>query len=135
MLWITATAKALPDPSSINEVTSTKNIVGISSQIITNALISVSKKNQFLSAGFVKNFKLRQFLFIYDFNTIYLISNYLAYLRLKLIQLQIMSSHLSVTQRFCLFLAMEVRERHEKKYFEFWNNQMMLMKARNYFLI
>lgn len=39
MLWITASAKALPDPSSKNEVSSSKSVVGISSQIITNALL------------------------------------------------------------------------------------------------
>jgi hypothetical protein len=41
MLWITASAKALPDPSSKNELTSSKNIVGVASQIITNALLQV----------------------------------------------------------------------------------------------
>lgn len=44
MLWITGTAKALPDPSSLNELSGSKNIVGISSQIITNALIAVRTK-------------------------------------------------------------------------------------------
>ncbi|CRK89704.1 CLUMA_CG003436, isoform A [Clunio marinus] len=39
LLWITATAKALPDPTSKNEVTSSKNIVGVASQIISNALM------------------------------------------------------------------------------------------------
>lgn len=44
MLWITASAKAHPDPSSKNEVSSSKNIVGVASQIITNALIQVRMK-------------------------------------------------------------------------------------------
>jgi hypothetical protein len=45
MLWITASAKALPDPTSKNELTSSKNIVGIASQIITNALLQVRDEN------------------------------------------------------------------------------------------
>lgn len=44
MLWITASAKALPDPSSKNELASSKNYVGVATQIITNALIQVSIK-------------------------------------------------------------------------------------------
>lgn len=42
MLWITASAKAdpVPNQSLKNEISSSKNIVGVATQIITNALMN-----------------------------------------------------------------------------------------------
>jgi hypothetical protein len=42
LLWITASAKAMPDPEIKNELSSSKNLVGVATQVITNAMFNVS---------------------------------------------------------------------------------------------
>lgn len=42
MLWITSSAKADPVPKTKNEISGSKNIVGVATQMIANALMNVS---------------------------------------------------------------------------------------------
>lgn len=46
MLWIAGSAKADPVPSHTNEIPGSRNIVGVATQIITNALMNVSFKTK-----------------------------------------------------------------------------------------
>lgn len=41
LLWITSSAEAMPDPGLKNEVSSSKNYVGIATQVISNAMFNV----------------------------------------------------------------------------------------------
>lgn len=111
MLWITATAKAGPAKTSHlkNEVSSSKNIVGVATQIITNALINVIVL--LLFGGLLFTFSIKLF-------------------RVKLNHRQTTCSRRSDMPRFCRFWVKAQWVRRAMKFIRFCSNPKAPQKVK-----